>query len=666
MKETQDGEDMQTRDPLEFEIDSDRGSTGEDAEDAGLLEKEEERSRDSADEIGGDATSTVFDGVPGAERTQARDGLSLDTALQDQDLSKLEAKRKKQKPIGWKDLPRKKQLVVITLTRLSEPLVQTSLQAYMFYQLKWFDPSLPDSVIASQAGILHASFTAAQFLTAMMWGRIADSSKFGRKTVILIGLAGTMVSCLGFGFSTSFAQALFFRSLGGITNGNVGVMRTMINETIREKKYQSRAFLLLPMTFNCGVIIGPILGGILSDPAGSYPKLFGKVAFFIKFPYATPNLVSAFFLVSAGLAAWLCLEETLDSRRDRRDIGVELGAKIASVMRRCFSRDKSPVAYTPLASRDVSVDVELTSPITPTQQQNSHSRNISGISNASVQSTTTSKSASHRRRRYTQRLPFRRIFTRNVSLTLVAQFLMAFHIGTFNSLWFIFLSTPVYDPSAPPPPGSLTRHPPFVFTGGMGLPPRSVGMAMAILGVLGIALQLLLYPTLSARLGTVRSWRIFLLCFPVAYFLVPYLALVPSSASSPPPGPKGGAAAWVAIAGVLFIQVIGRTFALPAQTILINNCTPHPSVLGTVHGLGQSVSSAARTVGPMMCGFLYGLGLSKGIVGAVWWGLSAVATMGWLASWLVREGDGHEIWLEGDDEEEEEEERERAVGGGRP
>jgi hypothetical protein len=68
----------------------------------------------------------------------------------------------------------------------------------------------------------------------------------------------------------------------------------------------------------------------------------------------------------------------------------------------------------------------------------------------------------------------------------------------------------------------------------------------------------------------------------------------------------------------------------------------------------------------MMCGFLYGLGLSKGIVGAVWWGLSGVATMGWLASWLVREGDGHEIWLEGDDEEEEEEERERAVGGGRP
>ncbi len=68
----------------------------------------------------------------------------------------------------------------------------------MFYQLKSFDPSLPDSTIASQAGILHASFTAAQFLTAMMWGRLADSSRCGRKTVLMIGLFGTSAFPLSF------------------------------------------------------------------------------------------------------------------------------------------------------------------------------------------------------------------------------------------------------------------------------------------------------------------------------------------------------------------------------------------------------------------------------------------------------------------------------------
>lgn len=214
--------------------------------------------------------------------------------------------------VAWRDLPHKQQLIVIVLTRLSEPLVQTSLQSYMFYQLKFFDPSLPDAVIASQAGILHASFTAAQLFTAMLWGRVADSSRFGRKTVVLIGLVGTMISCAGFGLSTSFWQALLFRSLGGVTNGNVGVLRTMVSELVREKKYQQRAFVLLPMTFNIGVIIGPILGGLLADPASSYPNVFGKVEFFRRLPYALPNLVSAFFLFSAATAAFLCLEEVSD------------------------------------------------------------------------------------------------------------------------------------------------------------------------------------------------------------------------------------------------------------------------------------------------------------------------------------------------------------------
>ena len=39
----------------------------------------------------------------------------------------------------------------------------------MFYQLKSFDESLPDSIIATQAGLMASSFTGAQFLTAMMW-----------------------------------------------------------------------------------------------------------------------------------------------------------------------------------------------------------------------------------------------------------------------------------------------------------------------------------------------------------------------------------------------------------------------------------------------------------------------------------------------------------------
>lgn len=160
--------------------------------------------------------------------------------------------QKKNEVVTWSSLPRKGQLALLMMARISEPLTQTSLQSYMYYQLQSFDPSLPDATIAAQVGILQGSFTAAQFLTAFLWGKVADSSKVGRKRVLVIGLLGTALSAVGFGFSRSFAAAIFFRCLGGALNGNVGVMRTMIAEIIKEKKYQSRAFMILPMTFNIG------------------------------------------------------------------------------------------------------------------------------------------------------------------------------------------------------------------------------------------------------------------------------------------------------------------------------------------------------------------------------------------------------------------------------
>ena len=143
---------------------------------------------------------------------------------------------KKPGPVAWRDLPNKRQLFILTMTRLAEPITQTSLQAYMFYQLKSFDPSLPDATIAAQAGILQGCFTGAQCVTAMMWGRIADAEWGGRKRVLLVGLTGTCISAVGFGFSRSFLQAAVFRALGGILNGNVGVIRTMVSEVIKEKK----------------------------------------------------------------------------------------------------------------------------------------------------------------------------------------------------------------------------------------------------------------------------------------------------------------------------------------------------------------------------------------------------------------------------------------------
>lgn len=74
-------------------------------------------------------------------------------------------------------------------------------------------------------------------------------------------------------------------------------------------RYQSRAFLLLPMCANIGVIIGPMMGGLTSDPAGNYPSAFGGIRWLEKFPYSPPNIISAVFLFCAACFIFFGLEE---------------------------------------------------------------------------------------------------------------------------------------------------------------------------------------------------------------------------------------------------------------------------------------------------------------------------------------------------------------------
>jgi F0F1-type ATP synthase assembly protein I len=248
--------------------------------------------------------------------------------------------------------------------------------------------------------------------------------------------------------------------------------------------------------------------------------------------------------------------------------------------------------------------------------------------------------------KFKQNLPFWRIFTPNVVNTLMASAIIGIYMGSFQSLWLVFLSTHVSDPA------TETRHLPFVFGGGLGMPPRDVGFAMAILGAIGISLQIFVYPVVTQRIGVIRCWRIFLYSFPIAAICAPFLALVPSQ--SPPPAAKDGPIIWLGVCIVLFIQVVGRVFVGPATAILINNCSPHPSVLATTHGIAQTVASAVRTVSPVVVGWLYGVSLDHGVVGAVWWGLAAIALYGCVASQWVVESNGSEIRLPGDDEIEDE------------
>ena len=245
-------------------------------------------------------------------------------------------------PPSWSSIPNKLQLTLICSVRIVDFLQQAAIQAYMFYQLRSFEPEASDTEISFQTGVLQGVFTAAQVFTGILWGRIADSPSFGRKWVLIIGLTGQGLSCVGVAFSRSFTTAVVWRCLGGAVNATVGGARTALAEST-EKKYHSRTFLLLPLAWNIANIIGPIFGGLLSDPVLHYPGWFGDnstfggqhgVQWLRAFPYAPPNLFCAIVLFADALLIWLGLRETLGSIKFNRDRGIEVGTNMRYHARR--------------------------------------------------------------------------------------------------------------------------------------------------------------------------------------------------------------------------------------------------------------------------------------------------------------------------------------------
>jgi predicted MFS family arabinose efflux permease len=185
----------------------------------------------------------------------------------------------------------------------------------------------------------------------------------------------------------------------------------------------------------------------------------------------------------------------------------------------------------------------------------------------------------------------------------------------------------------------------------MALPPNRIGIVLSIIGCIGIFFQLVAYPPASTRFGTTLCYRVSLWLFPIAYFLAPFLVTLPSSTL--PPLPASGVLVWAGILGVLFVHVLARTFGMPSATILVNNCCPHPSVLSTVHGVAQSVSSGMRMMGPLLGGWAFALALDMHFVAMPFWVMLVFSALAAVLALWVKEGDGHEIKLEGEEELEE-------------
>jgi MFS family permease len=513
--------------------------------------------------------------------------------------------KRKPQPVGWMDLPGKDQLFILALCRLSEPLSNTCLLPYIYYLVKSIVSPSGDTPTSSEAdqisklsGILVASFPLAQFATSMLWARVADSK--GRRFVILIGLLVSALSNLAFGFSRSFWALMFWRTLAGLANGNVGVMRTMTAEIVKERKYQTKAFLLLPLVFNSGMVAGLALGGCLADPEVNLAWLFGPSGLFnlggysdgvqwaLAYPYALPAMFNVTLLGSSFALALFGLKETLAGRENDRDLFIALGRSILRSALRMVPGRLSKQKYSAVALGDLDDARGLL------DEENKPRE--SGPPPGPPRSKAPVK-----------------VWTRDVICAIISFGLLPLHNSAFMHIFPVFLSNP---------PADNSKATMFHFNGGLGLRSPSIGICLAFLGLCGIMLQLFIYPRIQARVGTLGVFRIALFMFPATYIIAPYLSFVP----------RNGFMYWVCIGLVAWSQIMARTLAIPSTVILLTNSAPAKNVLGRVHGAGNMLSSLARAIGPALGGWVFAGGMEGGQIGAVWWyylTVVAVSALGW-------------------------------------
>lgn len=203
-------------------------------------------------------------------------------------------------------LPRKT-LAVLCCICLIDCINATILNPYvddMVSMLLKTDRGSPD--VSMWVSVLVGSYSICEVVFSAMWGMLAD--KFGRRPVLLIGLAGSAVAPIIFGMAESLPVALGARLMDGFFCGNVGVARTYLGELV-DSSNEAKAFGILASTFSLGLFIGPTLGGTLAYPARWYPKTFEGTIFDVH-PFLLANLSYACLAVAALFLGFAALPES--------------------------------------------------------------------------------------------------------------------------------------------------------------------------------------------------------------------------------------------------------------------------------------------------------------------------------------------------------------------
>lgn len=182
-------------------------------------------------------------------------------------------------------------------------------------------------------GFLTAIFPIMQFFATPILGELSD--KYGRKPILVFSLFGTFISYLlfAFGIVTKNLPLLFFaRAFDGITGGNISVAQASIAD-ITTPENRAKNFGLIGAAFGLGFILGPYLGGKLSDPA-----------VLSWFDPSTPFWFASILSILNTLFVWFLFSET--HKHQRVDLKINWSRSVMNIVQAYGMKKLRPIFFT--------------------------------------------------------------------------------------------------------------------------------------------------------------------------------------------------------------------------------------------------------------------------------------------------------------------------------
>ncbi|RHZ81069.1 hypothetical protein Glove_124g17 [Diversispora epigaea] len=483
-----------------------------------------------------------------------------------------------------KDTPLpKSQLFILAVVVLCEPINFTILLPFVYFMVKGFNITDDEKEIGRYAGLIASSFFFAQFCCSIFWGHMSD--RYGRRPILLFGLFGNVIGITLFGLSRSLIWAIITRSSCGILNGNIGVAKSMLGE-ITDKTNQAKAFSIFGFCWGFGTIIGPMIGGFLSNPAEQFPSIFGDWTFFKIYPYFLPCAFAGLFSLTGFTVGYFNLIEThYPNSRRNQDIEQK------------FSSQQPPrkLSQSPELHQSSQSQLQLQS----SQQSSYGTINQSNCNSRKTTTTITStdndNNDNNNNNGDDQRIQKKDNKTKISKITriaIISHCILSFHAIFFDEVYTLYAVTKIYD-------------------GGLGFSAAKLALTLACMGFIQLFSQFIIYPWLARRINIAKIYPLIWFSYIPIYLSFPtinkmYIFLSDKKIESVE------TIIWFILLPFLTVRFFLNVFSYTSSMLFINNSATS-DILGTVNGIAQASASFVRTIGPALGGFFWSWSLTNNL-----------------------------------------------------